>query len=990
MRVALARHDALMREVIASHDGHVFKTVGDAFCAAFARPADALAAARAAQRALVAEPWPTPIAITVRMALHSGNADLRDGDYFGPPLNRIARLLSAGHGGQVLVSRAARELLGDVLADEVSLRDMGVQRLKDLSRPEHVYQLVDPALASEFPPLRMSGGAGASEAPLRFDRFEVRPQERRLLVDGQDAALGARAFDVLVALIERRERLVPKSELMDIVWPETAVEENNLQVHISALRKALGTAAIATIPGRGYRFTLAPREDAAAAEEVPPIVPALARTNLSEAVEALIGRDADIETIGDLLRGHRLVTIVGPGGIGKTRVALDVARRQLGAHPNGTWWVDLAAVPTPARVAASIADATGVQLGEGDAATKLASALRPLDLMLVLDNCEHVIDEVARLVHALLERAPSVTVLATSQMPLKIPAEHAYRLGTLDTDAGVALLERRARSIDRRFCLDASRLDAARTICNALEGVALAIEMAAARVPLMGVEAVRDRLGDRFRMLSASNRLSPGRHQTLMATLDWSHALLSHDEKVVLRRIGVLAGSFDMDTAKALASDAALDEWAVLDALGGLVDKCLLQVEALDPPRYRLLETTRIYAVDRLAEAGETSRMRDRHASVMADLALRVGRDSLTMTDAQWGNAHNGDYADLQAAFEHAIAHGDARVAAHTAHALRGMDVRRGNVSGLRARMSACFALLPKASGLVAAHLWSEVTPADQIAIDAIPRLESARQRLAAWREQDDAEALYSALCTYADELARAGDFAQAERVVAEAAALERPDWPVRLRMTLTSQRGAIAMYAKDAAGYREHRREVVRLAEQAGATRAALSARLGLGDAALLAQDYAEAATLSGEVAEALREYNRPFMRGIALENLANALVHLGDLRGAVHAARESLPIMRQNEAGADLFTILALVAVRTRMPETAARMLGHVDAWIASSQYDLAPNEARAADEAGREIDAAIGADAQARLREEGRRLTDAEADALASVLFAAIQND
>ena len=988
MRVALARHDALMRKAIEARDGHVFKTVGDAFCAAFVHPSDALDAARAAQRALLAEPWPEPVAIRVRMALHAGNAEVREGDYFGQPLNRIARLLAAGHGGQVLVSRAAAELLGDALGKGVSMRDMGEQRLKDLARPEHVYQLVDPALPDAFPPLRSPDTPAPHGDRIQFERVEVRLKERRLFVDGTEAAVGPRAFDILIALVERRERLVPKSELLDVVWPDTVVEENNLQVHIHALRKVLGPHAIATIPGRGYRFTLMPREEAAAAATAvtapaPDASPAV-RSNIGAAVEALVGRDDDIATIRALLASHRLVTILGPGGIGKTRVALDVARAEIEAHANGAWWVDLAAVNAPERVAAAVADAAGLNLGEGDAATKLAAALRHLDMLIVLDNCEHVVAEVARIAQAVLERAPGVTVLATSQIALKLPTEHTYRLGTLDASTAVELLERRAQALDRRFRLDDSNVDAAKAICTALEGVPLAIEMAAARVSLMGLVAVRDRLDDRFRMLGASNRLSHGRHQTLLAVLDWSHALLSHDEKVVFRRVGAFVGSFGLETAKALAHDESLDEWAVLDALGGLVDKSLLQVEGFDPPRYRLLETTRLYALARLEEAAETSRLRARHASVMATLADQLMEDSFSLTDAQWGHAHHGVYQDVLAGFEHAIAHRDAHIAGRTAVALRMMDVRRGTVSGLRARMHACFDLLPHASGLDTAYLWSAVTPSDQIAIDAIPRLDSARNRLAAWRRQVDIRGLYSAWCTYADELARAGEFSEAKRALDEAEKLQQREWPPRLLMMMPQHRGAIAMYAKDADGYRKSRREVLRLAEQSGATRTANSARLGLGDAALLAEDYDEAATLSREVAETLRFMNLPFSRAIALENMSNALAHLGDFRGAVDAARESLPIMRVNEAGADVFTILALVAVRSGMPDLAARMLGHVDNWVATSQYHLAPNEARASEEAGREVDQAIGAQQHARLRAEGAKLSDAGADALAAELF------
>jgi len=849
----------------------------------------------------------------------------------------------------------------------------------------------------------MSNSVDAIQS-LRFERFEVRPRERRLLVERKEATVGARAFDVLLALIDRRDRLVPKSELLDVVWPDTVVEENNLQVHISALRKLLGQSVIATIPGRGYRFTLAPAEDpgrAPAPDRADParLLTPTVGTNVPAALEALIGRDADVDAVAGLLASHRLVTIVGPGGIGKTRVALEVGRTQVGKRPHGAWWVDLASITAPDRVASTIADAAGTQLGEGDPVARLAEAMAQLDLLLVLDNCEHLIAEVARIAQAIQERAPKVAILATSQAPLKSPAEHVYRLSMLETPddgsdldtarrySAVMLLERRAQAADRRFVLGESNIGAAIAVCRALEGVALAIEMAAARVPVIGVDAVRTRLDDRFRMLSASNRLGPGRHRSLLATLEWSHALLSRDEQVVLRRIGAFAGSFGIDTAKAMAQDAALDEWDVIDALASLVDKSLVHVEQLDPPRYRLLETTRLYALDRLNDAGETAIVNARHASVMAAHGEQVAQDSASMTDMQWNTLYSSDYQDLQVAFRHAVDHGEPHVAAQTGAALRMMDLRRGNLSGLRARMSACFKLISDASALDAARLWDVVMPADQIAIDAIARLDAARNRLAAWRAQDAPQDLYAALCSFADELARAGRFAEADRALQEAKSLEKPEWPLRVLMLLPMQRGSIAMHAKDAAGYRLYRREVLRLAEQCGATRQAISARLGLGDAALLAEDYGEAAELCRAVVDELKGHNRLFTRGIALENLANALVHLGDLQGAAAAVAQSLPIMRQNEAGADLFTILALIAIRSGKPQMAARMLGHVDAWVKESQYDLAPNEARAAEEAGREIDAAIGPAEHARLRSEGGLLSEKEADALAAECFGAM---
>jgi predicted ATPase/DNA-binding winged helix-turn-helix (wHTH) protein len=847
--------------------------------------------------------------------------------------------------------------------------------------------------------------------PLSFDRVEIRPHERRVLVDGVPASLGARAFDLLLALIERRERLVAKAELLDLVWPDTIVEENNLQVHISALRKVLGSAAITTVPGRGYRFTLHVADDvpvasAQASVEHSP-APPLRRNNLPAAIETLIGRAADVESVAALLDRHRLVTVLGPGGIGKTRLALDVARGQGERCAQGTWWVDLASTSSGDRVAATIASAAALQLGERDAATALARALAHSHTLLVLDNCEHLVADVAPLVQSILEASRDVTVLTTSQVPLKLPAEHVYRLDALDvppvaadvdedlhTDVDTArqfgaiqLLERRAHAADRRFALAPHNVAAATDICRALDGVALAIEMAAARIPWMGIDAVRDHLNDRLRLLVSANRVARDRHQTLRATLDWSHALLSPVEQAVLRRVAAFAGSFTLGAARMVASGDALDDWDVLDALAGLVDKSLLGVEHLDPPRYRLLETTRLYAVERLQASDECAEVRACHRAALGELARDACGESWSLADDAWAARYADDYADLEAAFNAAVTHDDADVVAETCDALRTLDTRRGVMSRLRARMEQAHRLASCADGRIAARLWDGVTPADQIAIDGIPRLDAAQRRVAAWRPLRDAQALYRALLTAADEEARARDFPAADRALAEAEALENPAWPPRLRLLLASERGAVAMYREDADGYRHSKRAVLALAEQAGATRSALSARLGLGDAALLAEDYEEARVLCQAVVDQLRGMNRPVTLGIALENLSCALAHLGDLPAAHAAVMASLPLMRDNEAGADLFNVGAFIAARCRRFVDAAHMLGHVDAWVARSQYTLAPNEARLYASASVLVDSALGAGEHARLRTAGARLTDAEADALLAGLDASV---
>ena len=511
----------------------------------------------------------------------------------------------------------------------------------------------------------------------------LRPTARQVLVHGQVAAIGARAFDLLMALAERRERVVSKNELLELVWPGVVVEENNLQVHISALRKHLGAAVISTVPGRGYRFaaTLLPAAGSTAAADPPDSIAAsmapatLTRpTALSQAAaELLFGREHDLQTLPYLLAAHRLVTIVGAGGIGKTALARAVAGQLQGRFTHGSVFIDLAPLAQPQALLPHMAGVLQQTLqhaiGAGAAvATReaLAQALQPVQVLLVLDNCEHLVHPVAELTAALLAQAPRLHVLATSQEPLRLPAEQVYRVSTLALPAGetlaearaasaVRLFEDRARAADQRFVLDEGNVATVVAICRQLDGMALAIELAAARVPHLGLQGLHDRLGQRLRLLSGGSRETPPRQRTLGAALAWSHALLSAPEQAVLRRLAVMSGSFSPAGAQQVVADGGLDEWAVLDHLGTLVDKSMVAVvtpallpltttvrglaaaashEPHEPhePRLRLLETVRHFALERLAEAGEEAAVRERHLAHMLALAERA-RTGLTGPD---------------------------------------------------------------------------------------------------------------------------------------------------------------------------------------------------------------------------------------------------------------------------------------------------------------------------------------------------------------------
>jgi predicted ATPase/DNA-binding winged helix-turn-helix (wHTH) protein len=464
----------------------------------------------------------------------------------------------------------------------------------------------------------------------RSGAIEIDAIQRYVLIDGAPAKLGARAFDVLLALVERRERVVPKHELMELVWPRLVVEENNLLVHMVTLRKLLGPRAIVTIPGRGYQFALpVDAVNGGGLTDSAPSSEAI-RGNLPPS-PPLFGREQDLDAVHALLREHAVVSIVGAAGIGKTRLALAAAVSTNCEFPNGRWWVELAPITEGAQVYNSITGTLGTKLPASRPPHEaLAMALASRNLLLVLDNCEHVADEVAALIDAARARAPNVRLLVTSQELLKCRDEHAYRLGPLAVPANtqleeaaefgaVALFMERAHAVDSRFRLADDNVSVVVDMCRRLDGIPLAIELAAARVPLLGVHGLHARLNQMFDVLTGGARMKLRRHQTLRAALDWSYGLLSADEQAVFRRLGVFAGGFSLELAQQVVSDEHIDQWLVLDLLGRLIDKSLVIANSEAVPRYHLLETTRAFALEQLASASESAEMLRRHAQALSD-----------------------------------------------------------------------------------------------------------------------------------------------------------------------------------------------------------------------------------------------------------------------------------------------------------------------------------------------------------------------------------
>ena len=515
MREAVARHDQILKAAIAGHRGAVFSPMGDGMAAAFGSAADAIRAALGAQRELVAERWGTTGTLRVRMGIHTGDATPRDGQYLDRSVNRCARLMAVAHGGQILISGTTRALLGDALVDGATLVDLGEHHLRDLDRPERVFQLLDPALPHEFPPLRTE-----------------------------------------------------------------AARTGNLPVPASSF----------------------------------------------------LGRQDEIAEIANLLREKRTVTLTGVGGVGKTRLALQVAETMHPRFRNGVWLVELARVRDADAVVEAFAAVFSVVAPRGvNLADALAGSLRTKELLLVVDNCEHVLAPVAGLLSELERSCAGVVVLATSREALGIAGEQLVGVPSLgvpissDLDVvaasdAVRLFVERATAVKVDFEVTPANVDAVAEVARRLDGIPLALELAAARAAVLSPAQIAQRLDQRFRLLAGGERGAIERHATLRAAVDWSFDLLTESERRLLKSLSVFAGGFTLDAAEHICVEPGIDEMDVLDLLSALVARSLVVADDADPTenRYRLLETIRQYAEERL-EGTDREHLRDRHARYYAD-----------------------------------------------------------------------------------------------------------------------------------------------------------------------------------------------------------------------------------------------------------------------------------------------------------------------------------------------------------------------------------
>ncbi len=593
MAAAVARHDDLLGTTISEHGGTVFKTVGDAFCAAFATAPSAVNAAIVIQRALADEQWGEIGPIRVRIAIHVGDAEERDADYFGPAVNRVARLLSTGHGGQVLLSHTASELVRDNLPGVAQLRDLGEHRLKDLTRPERIFQLVTPDLPTEFPSL------------------------------------------------------------------------NTL------------TRRLHNLPRQPTPF---------------------------------LGREREVGEIAELLQRTevQLVTLTGPGGTGKTRLSLQAAAEVVDAFADGVWFVELASLTDPVLVPNAIAGVLGVREGQQSLQQQLVEHLRDKQLLLVLDNFEQLLPIAAAGIGDLIAAAPGLTVVATSRVPLRLRAEREVPVPPLDLPRrkppptlaqlgqyeAVRLFITRAQAVRRDFAVTNANAPAVAEICHRLDGLPLAIELAAARVRMLPPHAMLSRLEQRLKVVTGGARDLPERQQTLRGAIAWSHELLTPDEQALFRRLSVFAGGFTLEAAEAVTTDDELD-LELFEGLERLVEHSLVrQTEAEGEPRFLMLETIREYGLEQLEARGEADAAYGRHAAWFRDLATqlhaeRTGPDPMAGIDRLDQEDDN-----LRTALTWALAH-DQETALRLVATLGGFWLARGYITEGRGWCERVLALVP-------------------------------------------------------------------------------------------------------------------------------------------------------------------------------------------------------------------------------------------------------------------------------------------------------
>jgi predicted ATPase/class 3 adenylate cyclase len=861
----LTAHHELIRGCLARHDGTEIVTQGDGFFAAFSSPRAGVTAVIEMQRAFVSYPWPAGEDVRVRMGIHSGEASQTTAGLVGLDVNRAARIAAAAHGGQVVVSAATAALVRDSLPAGASLVDLGLHRLKDLGRPEHIFQLQAAGLPADFPALR-------------------------------------------------------------------SLENPKL------------------------------------------------RNNLPAQVSSFIGRDTELAEVGRLVSDYRLVTLTGSGGAGKTRLALQVAAGLLDGSGDGVWFADLAPLQDPDLVAVTVASVLGIRQEPGrPVLDTLVEAIGQGHLLVLLDNCEHVIGACAKLADALLRGCPDITLLATSREPLGIDGERVHRVPSMGTPAdgdavdAIVITEAVRLFIDRAaqhgvsLTWDEPTARVVGRICRRLDGIPLAIELAAARLRVMPVAELDARLDQRFSLLTGGSRTALPRQQTLRALVDWSWDLLNAAERQVLARLSVFAGGFDLAAAEAVTSGPDLPPDEVIGHLGALVDKSLVQFDdtSAGSARYRLLETVRQYATRQLQAAGpaEADAARTAHRDHYLALAEAAAPQLVARDQAQWLDRLELELDNLRTAIAFSVALEEPasglRLAASLrvfwkvhGHAAEGADTLRA----LLEERAAQGATLVRARALATAAFLIEQTGAYAVAE------EYCEEALAIARSARDDYLIADLLSTQALVLLRQGQQAATLSLVESGVDVARRLEEPRPLARLLSVRSFALSVGGDHVAAAGDSAESLRLFRQLG-DRLAVGTMLGnLGYIELSKGDLRSARSHLVESLDIFRELDdRP---GVVHEtlNLGLAEYLAGSPRAAEGLFAESFDLARQArmKVGAAYALIGLAMASGATDPGRSARLHGVADQALAVLGETVMPLEGRLRDLDRQRLRAAMGAEA------------------------------
>lgn len=800
MQAAVARHDVLLQEAIVKSGGYLVKSTGDGVVAAFHTAADALHAALSAQQVLTREVWPPAIHLLVRMGLHTGTAELRGGDYFGPALNRAARLMASGYGGQVLLSEAAQELCRDVLPDSAGLRHLGEHRLKDLTRPETVYQLLHPDLPDNFAALR----------------------------------------------------------------------------------------TINNIPN-----------------------------NLPQQVTSFIGQEQTIASVTARLHKTRLLTLTGSGGSGKTRLALQVAADVLDEYPDGAWLIEFAPLSDPALVPQTVASVLGVKEQAGQTVPQtLTEHLKNKRLLLLLDNCEHLLSACAQFTASVLRSCPHVRVLVTSREPSGIAGEATFRVPSLSlpdpkqawsaTPASlnhyeaVRLFIERAQSVKNDFTVTNANAPALAQLCHQLDGIPLALELAAARVRSLSVEDINTRLDGRFRLLTGGDRAALPRQQTLRALVDWSYDLLTNPEKALLHRLSVFAGGWTLSAAESVCGLAPLDD--VLDLLTSLVDKSLVQVEESggngSATRYRMLETLKQYAAEKRDAAHETPHLKNRHRDYFVHLAEDAEPKLKGPEQAAWLSYLECEHDNLRAALDWCAVTGENEVGLRLAGALWWFWMVRGYLTEGREQLSRALSQVKSLPDWCSSASAKALNGAGHLAKfqgDYGAARSLAEEGLSIYRGLDDKEGVAAVLINLGLIAHEEGDLAMARALYEECLFLNRELQNKRGIAASLTNLGTVASDQGDYGAARTLAEEGLVLYREVEDKQGVASSLINLGLIAQEQGDYKAAQQLNEECLVICRELQNK--RGIAgaLMNLGNGAFHQSDTATAQSRYEDCLVLYRE-----------------------------------------------------------------------------------------------